>query len=90
MDAVKIGNRVYHASCYAELKKDGGNTPLRTATPDSVLGKRKAEVSPPSGIRGGTTYLMFYRRQQVILHPQNSSETLLADHVDTSDHAPKC
>ena len=45
MDARKIGNRVYHASCYSELKNDGGNTPLRTGTPDSVLGKRKAEVS---------------------------------------------
>ena len=43
MDAIKIGNRVYHASCHAELKKDGGNTP-RISTPDSVLGKRKAEV----------------------------------------------
>ena len=50
MDAVKIGNRVYHASCYSELKKDGGNTPLRTGTPDSVLGKRKAEVSPTCGV----------------------------------------
>ncbi len=45
MDAVKIGARAYHASCHAEVKKDGGNTPLRTSTPDSVLGKRKAGVS---------------------------------------------
>ena len=45
MDAVKIGARVYHASCHAEVKKDGGNTPLRTSTPDSVLGKRKVGVS---------------------------------------------
>lgn len=44
VDAVKIGGRIYHASCYADLKKDGGNSPARTATPDSVLGKRKAEV----------------------------------------------
>ena len=49
-DAVKVGSRVYHASCYSEVTKDGpaparGNTPLgRTGTPDSVLGKRKAEV----------------------------------------------
>ncbi|KAI4126717.1 MAG: hypothetical protein LQ338_003620 [Usnochroma carphineum] len=41
-DAVKIQNRVYHASCHAEIKKDGASTPLRTGTPDSVLGKRKA------------------------------------------------
>ena len=50
-DAIKVGNRVYHASCYTEVTKDGsaparGSTPLRrTATPDSVLGKRKTEVS---------------------------------------------
>ena len=45
MDASKIGNRIYHASCHAEVKKDGGSTPLRINTPDSVLGKRKADVS---------------------------------------------
>ena len=46
-DAIKVGNRIYHASCHAEVKKedDGRRTPLsRTATPDSVLGKRKAQV----------------------------------------------
>ncbi|KAL8801173.1 MAG: hypothetical protein Q9200_007025 [Gallowayella weberi] len=41
-DAIEIGSRVYHASCHAEIKKEGANTPMRTATPDSVLGKRKA------------------------------------------------
>lgn len=45
MDAIKIGSRVYHASCHAEVKKDGGITPLRNSTPDSVLGKRKVGVS---------------------------------------------
>ena len=45
MDAIKIGSRVYHASCHAEVKKDGESTPLRINTPDSVLGKRKAAVS---------------------------------------------
>ena len=45
MDAMKIGNRVYHASCHSELKKEGGTTPLRMSTPDSVLGKRKAVSS---------------------------------------------
>ena len=45
-DATKVGARVYHASCYSEVTK--GPTPARqtrTSTPDSVLGKRKAEVS---------------------------------------------
>jgi pre-mRNA cleavage complex 2 protein Pcf11 len=51
-DAVLVGGRYYHASCYREVTKDrdkdtGGLTPMgagvRTATPDSVLGKRKAE-----------------------------------------------
>lgn len=76
MDAIRVGARVYHASCHAEVKKDGSNTPSyqpaevkkeggntpvyrhayltevkreitpirRLTTPDSVLGKRKAEV----------------------------------------------
>lgn len=44
MDAVQISGRIYHASCHAEASKDGGGTPMRAATPDSVLGKRKAEV----------------------------------------------
>lgn len=45
-DATKVGSRVFHGTCYAEVTKDGrGNTPLgRTGTPDPVLGKRKAEV----------------------------------------------
>lgn len=52
-DAVRVGDRYYHASCYQDLVKQkegntGRSTPLssyhrRTATPDSVLGKRKAE-----------------------------------------------
>ncbi|KAI2210215.1 mRNA 3' end processing factor [Ophidiomyces ophidiicola] len=60
-DAVKVGNRVYHASCYSEITKNGAVagtaarsvTPVgRTGTPDSVLGKRKAEDdSPGSNIR---------------------------------------
>jgi pre-mRNA cleavage complex 2 protein Pcf11 len=54
-DAVKVGARVYHASCYAEVTKDGPrqahrDTPSgRTGTPDSVLGKRKAEGSDSPG-----------------------------------------
>jgi hypothetical protein len=42
---LKVGGRIYHASCHAEATKDGGGTPARDTTPDSVLGKRKAEVS---------------------------------------------
>ena len=48
MDAIKIGGRVYHASCHAEASRDGGKngTLSRNLTPDPlVLGKRKAEVS---------------------------------------------
>lgn len=44
-DAIQIGSRIFHASCHAEAKMDGGNTPGRTSTPDSVLGKRKAAVA---------------------------------------------
>ncbi len=49
MDAKKVGERVYHASCYAEATKDV-NTVIKRGTPEPVLGKRKAEVyiySPP-------------------------------------------
>ena len=44
MDAIKIGPRVYHATCHEEIKKNSSreNTPVRTGTPDTVLGKRKA------------------------------------------------
>ncbi|KAI0513223.1 hypothetical protein F5B22DRAFT_612736 [Xylaria bambusicola] len=49
-DAIKVGDRVYHASCHQEAFKDGGGPPpLYSApmharsTPEPVLGKRKAE-----------------------------------------------
>ncbi|KAF4629633.1 hypothetical protein G7Y89_g8510 [Cudoniella acicularis] len=42
MDARKIGDRIYHASCYAEATKDSSNLAKR-GTPEPVLGKRKAE-----------------------------------------------
>ncbi|KAJ5476971.1 hypothetical protein N7539_007115 [Penicillium diatomitis] len=57
-DAIQVGTRVYHASCYAEVTKGGpvprSSTPqaqvqARTSTPDSVLGKRKAETSNSPG-----------------------------------------
>lgn len=60
-DAVKVGDKYYHASCYKEAMKTRDavqslprtGTPLaglghrRTATPDSILGKRKAEDDEP-------------------------------------------
>lgn len=60
MDAVRVGGgagRVYHASCHEEVAKASagpagfvlGQDRARSGTPDTVLGKRKAEVSfPPS------------------------------------------
>ncbi|KAJ5693302.1 mRNA cleavage factor complex component Pcf11 [Penicillium macrosclerotiorum] len=55
-DATKVGNRVYHASCYAEVTKGGppprSSTPqARTGTPDSVLGKRKADGTDSPGAK---------------------------------------
>ena len=46
MDAVKVGDRVYHASCHAEAFKDREKSPFSQirGTPEPVLGKRKAEV----------------------------------------------
>ena len=51
-DAIRIGDRIYHASCYRQAIADRAKaaTPVgiggsgRMGTPDSVLGKRKAEV----------------------------------------------
>lgn len=50
-DAVKVGNKYYHASCYAEVTRGAAAVPSaameRTAnssarsTPDPVLGKRR-------------------------------------------------
>ncbi|KAL8712840.1 MAG: hypothetical protein Q9220_003048 [cf. Caloplaca sp. 1 TL-2023] len=54
-DAIKIGPRVYHASCHAEMKKDGANTPMRGGTPDSVLGKRKAGIPDLNATRSKAT-----------------------------------
>ncbi|KAI1117499.1 hypothetical protein F5Y14DRAFT_402805 [Nemania sp. NC0429] len=43
-DAIKVGDRIYHASCHREAFKDGGGTPIYTrSTPEPILGKRKAE-----------------------------------------------
>ncbi|KAI4724481.1 hypothetical protein E4T49_07781 [Aureobasidium sp. EXF-10728] len=45
MDAVKVGGRVFHASCHDEVKRASGGDRGRSTTPDTnVLGKRKAEV----------------------------------------------
>ncbi len=44
MDAKQVGERIYHASCYAEATKDV-NSQIKRGTPEPVLGKRKAEVS---------------------------------------------
>ncbi|KAJ5576308.1 hypothetical protein N7535_003234 [Penicillium sp. DV-2018c] len=49
-DATKVGSRIYHASCYAEVTKGPAPTnQTRTGTPDSVLGKRKAEGTESPG-----------------------------------------
>ncbi|KAK7182979.1 hypothetical protein DPSP01_010296 [Paraphaeosphaeria sporulosa] len=46
MDAVKVGGKIYHATCWEEYSKGAGiATP---STPDSVLGKRTAETGTPA------------------------------------------
>ncbi|KAI9894796.1 MAG: hypothetical protein M1814_000015 [Vezdaea aestivalis] len=42
MDAVRVGGRIFHASCHEEAAKDREATPARNGTPESLLGKRKA------------------------------------------------
>jgi pre-mRNA cleavage complex 2 protein Pcf11 len=46
MDAIQVGGKIYHGTCWEEYSK-GAGIPM-PSTPDSVLGKRKAEVSTPS------------------------------------------
>lgn len=41
MDALQVGGKVYHATCFEEYSK-GAGIPM-PGTPDSVLGKRKAD-----------------------------------------------
>jgi pre-mRNA cleavage complex 2 protein Pcf11 len=48
MDAVTVGGKIYHATCWEEYSKGRGGGQVRPMTPDGVLGKRKAEVSPLS------------------------------------------
>lgn len=51
MDATRVGGRIYHASCHDEVSKASivpagfvlGQDRARSQTPESVLGKRKAE-----------------------------------------------
>jgi len=43
MDARKIRERIYHASCYAEAYKDGNSSQVKRGTPEPILGKRKAD-----------------------------------------------
>ncbi|EMR66520.1 putative mrna cleavage factor complex component pcf11 protein [Eutypa lata UCREL1] len=53
-DAIKVGQRVYHASCHREAARDEPQPPARYArsTPEPVLGKRKAEQDELSSLRG--------------------------------------
>ncbi|KAI8955999.1 hypothetical protein F4801DRAFT_527629 [Xylaria longipes] len=52
-DAIKIGDRIYHASCHREAFRDGGGPPMYTrSTPEPVLGKRKAEQDELVSLRG--------------------------------------
>jgi pre-mRNA cleavage complex 2 protein Pcf11 len=39
MDALQVGGKIYHATCFEEYSK-GAGIPM-PSTPDSVLGKRK-------------------------------------------------
>ncbi|KAI9815736.1 MAG: hypothetical protein M1827_002132 [Pycnora praestabilis] len=48
MDAVKVGGRIFHASCHAEASKDGGGMGKGAET---VLGKRKAEEIDLNALR---------------------------------------
>lgn len=85
-DAVKVGNRIYHASCYAEVTKDGtttaagrGTPSARTGTPDSVLGKRKAEVCSIHRGRKFARIKLIRRRGPTLLGPMSESRWSLRE-----------
>jgi pre-mRNA cleavage complex 2 protein Pcf11 len=46
MDAIKVGGKIYHATCWEEYSKGAGIA--MPSTPDSVLGKRTAETGTPA------------------------------------------
>jgi pre-mRNA cleavage complex 2 protein Pcf11 len=46
MDAIQVGGKIYHATCWEEYSK-GAGIPM-PSTPDSVLGKRKADIGTPT------------------------------------------
>lgn len=48
MDALQVGGKIYHATCFEEYSK-GAGIPM-PSTPDSVLGKRKADAG--MGVEG--------------------------------------
>ena len=48
-DAVKVGGRYYHASCYRDVMKGRSE---RVVTPDSVLGKRTRDEEGSGGGSG--------------------------------------
>jgi pre-mRNA cleavage complex 2 protein Pcf11 len=46
MDAIKVGGKIYHATCWEEYSKGAGIA--APSTPDSVLGKRTGETGTPA------------------------------------------
>jgi pre-mRNA cleavage complex 2 protein Pcf11 len=51
-DALRVGDRIYHASCHKEATGGGGGALYSRGTPEPSLGrKRKAEVSSPQADR---------------------------------------
>ena len=67
MDAKKIGEQIYHASCYAELEaaKVVNNAQMKRGTPEPVLGKRKNEVS---SLHPDYLFILTASRSRNILH----------------------
>ncbi|KAF2688682.1 hypothetical protein K458DRAFT_151217 [Lentithecium fluviatile CBS 122367] len=47
MDAIQVGGKIYHATCWEEYSK-GAGIPMPSTPERGVLGKRKAEVSTPT------------------------------------------
>lgn len=68
LDVVRVGDRAFHATCYAEVTKESG-PPLgggSRATPDRILGKRKAEVRTLTQYFDTLLYILTCKQDEMI------------------------
>ncbi|KAI1136619.1 hypothetical protein F5Y05DRAFT_99534 [Hypoxylon sp. FL0543] len=75
-DTMKVGAKIYHASCYQEAFKDRAHTPINArGTPEPVTGKRKAEVSSSHYVS------KFTARELLLIHYKQEELTSMRSKV---------